>query len=229
MPERLQKFISRSTNLSRRQAETAITAGRVTINRQLVQKLGTTVDPKNDEVCLDNQKVVPPHQFHYLALNKPVGYVSTRAKFKSEQSVYRLIPGSSRLKIAGRLDKNSQGLMILTNDGDLIQRLTHPSFKHEKEYEIKTARPISANQIAQLKQGVRLTEGLAKADRIKVIGSKQIRLVIHQGWKRQIRRMFEKINHNIVYLKRVRIGIYRLGNLPTGHYKEISKKEIIND
>ena len=229
MPERLQKYLSRSTDLSRRQAEQAIAGGQVKLNGKLVTVLGTKVNSQKDIVYLNNRQVTPPGQFRYLALNKPVDYISTRAKFPSEKTVYQLIPGSSRLKIAGRLDKKSQGLMILTDDGDLIQRLTHPSFKHQKEYEIETTKPISENQIGQLKRGIRLDEGLAKADQLKVSGNKKIFLVIHQGWKRQIRRMFEQINHNIVYLKRVRIGSYRLGNLPTGHYTEISRKEIIND
>src|SRR5690606_29452885 len=200
MRERLQKFLARSGIASRRKSEELIRAGRVSVNNSVVTELGTTIDASKDQVAVDGRAVIPPSNLRYVVLNKPVGYVCTRAKFRGEHTVYALVPDSQALVIAGRLDKDSEGLVLLTNDGELVNRLTHPKYEHEKEYEVSVERPIEARDIEALQTGIPLDEGLAVVDRIEVVAPKTIRMTLHQGWNRQIRPMLGALGNKAVCL-----------------------------
>ncbi|MFA6098915.1 MAG: pseudouridine synthase [Patescibacteria group bacterium] len=225
---RINKYISLSGQASRRKADELIQHGRVRVNNSIVRQLGMEVDPEKDRVFIDGQLCQVKDNFIYLAFHKPRGYVCTHAHYDNEKSIFDLLPEKFRhLKIAGRLDKDSEGLLILSDDGDLIYRLTHPKFEQEKRYEARTSRPLSAETIQKLKNGVELEEGLAKADTLQKSGGNIYTITLHQGWKRQIRRMFGSVNANIVSLTRVSEGNYRLGGLPSGGFKIISRSEVL--
>lgn len=227
MIERLQKFIANAGVTSRRKAEELIVAGRVFVNGRKVTKLGTTVDPQKDKVTVDGRLVANVITFRYIALNKPVGITSTRAQYKNERTVHDLVPDSRDLAIAGRLDKDSEGLVLLTNDGELVNKLTHPRYQHEKEYEVQTVKPLDAGALNQLRRGIRLEEGKATFDRITEIGPKTYRIVLHQGWKRQIRRMIGTVHADVAKLQRVRINKLELGSLKPGAWREVQRQEIV--
>jgi len=226
MTERLQKFIANAGVTSRRKAEELITAGRVTVNGKKVTKLGSTVDPVRDRVAVDGHPIANVTSFRYIAVNKPVGVTCTRAQYKNEKTVHDLVPGTRDLVIAGRLDKDSDGLVLLTNDGELVNKLTHPRFQHEKEYEVVTPKPLDASMLNQLRRGVRLEEGKATFDRIEEIRPNLYRIVIHQGWKRQVRRMIGHVRNDVLRLTRVRINRLQLGTLQPGEYREVERSEI---
>ncbi|MBU1149005.1 rRNA pseudouridine synthase [Patescibacteria group bacterium] len=227
MTERLQKYIAAHSAYSRRKAEKLIQAGQVEINGQPVSKLGTVINPDQDKIKVAGQLLIPAKAYNYIALNKPIDFVCTRARFRSEKSIYQLIPASGNLVIAGRLDKKSEGLVILTDDGDLVQKLTHPSFQHQKEYLTELDKPLTSDDLKMLRRGIRLEEGLAKADKITCDKSNFIKITLHQGWKRQIRRMLEKIGYRVISLKRTRVGKYQIDKLLPGRYLEIKKNDII--
>lgn len=224
---RLHKFIASTGIVSRRKAEALIAAGKVFVNGLQVTKLGTSIDPEKDTVRVDGVDLIQPTTFRYLAVNKPVGVVSTRAQYKNERTIYDIIPGVRDLVIAGRLDKDSEGLMLLTNDGALANELTHPRFQHEKEYEIGTSHHLDADALAELRQGVKLQEGRAYFDKLEEVGSKTYRVVLHQGWKRQIRRMFGRVQVDVLRLTRVRINKLVLGSLAPGESRVVTREEIV--
>lgn len=227
MKSRLQKFIASSGLVSRRKAEELITAGRVFVNGTKVTGQGMTVDPAVDVVMVNGQVITPTATFRYLAFNKPVGVICTRAQYKNEKTVYDLIPDVRDLVIAGRLDKDSGGLLLLTNDGALTNQLTHPRYEHSKEYEVVTTQPLDDAALNKLKMGIRLEEGMAKFDEVRTIAPKQYRVVLHQGWKRQIRRMIAEVDHHIVSLTRTRINRLMLGTLKPGEFRPVQRTEII--
>lgn len=227
MKERLQKFLAHAGVASRRKAEELIAAGLVTVNGAVVKRLGTTVDPNRDQVTIKGKPIASQPTRWYVALNKPVGVVSSKVAQRGERTVYQLVPESGLFAIAGRLDKDSEGLVLLTNDGDLVQRLTHPKFQHEKEYLIETIKPLDAAMLNKLKRGVRLTEGAARADRVEHLHGLTYRLIIHQGWHQQIRRMIGAVRNDVVKLQRTRIAKLKLSNLRPGQWREVRRQEII--
>lgn len=226
MPERLQKFIAGAGVTSRRKAEELILDGRVFVNGKKITKLGTVVDPKKDKVEIDSQRVQPVAAFRYIAFHKPVGIVCTRAQYKTEKTVYDLVPNSRDLVIAGRLDKDSDGLILLTNDGALTNELTHPRFEHVKEYEIQTTKPLDAQAIMVLQRGIKLEEGYARFDTITEVEPAVYRVTLHQGWKRQIRRMIGRAHGDVKKLTRIRMNKLTLGTLAVGEWKEVRRKDI---
>jgi pseudouridine synthase len=225
--ERLQKFIASTGLISRRNAEVLMTTGRVKVNGVIIKKLGSTVDPDHDEVMVDDEVIEPVREFSYIALNKPTGYVCSRAKHKGERTVYDLVPDARELVIAGRLDKDSQGLVILSNDGELTNKLTHPRYRHEKEYEIATVKPLTPEAIEELRRGIRLDEGKAIFDQFTELRPSVYRVVLHQGWKRQIRRMIGAVHNDVVRLTRVRINKLELGDLQPAAWKKIRRRDIV--
>lgn len=224
---RLNKYLSLCGVASRRKADGFIKNGRVSINGKIIKELGVKVDPAKDEVAVNN-KVCRAANYVYLALNKPRGYVCTSAVFKGEKSVYELLPKKyQNLKIAGRLDKNSEGLLILSDDGDFIYRLTHPKFQQKKEYFAEIEGLLTEAEKERLRRGIKLEEGLAKFDRLEKISRNQYKIIIHQGWKRQIRRMFEAVGHYLVRLRRLKEGNFPLGEISSGKYQEIKREEVV--
>ncbi len=227
MKERLQKFIAGTGFVSRRKAEVLITSGLVVVNNKRITKLGTTIDPAKDVVTVNGTKLKPVTAFRYIALNKPAGVTCTRAQYKNERTVYDLIPDVRDLVIAGRLDKDSAGLVVLTNDGDLTNKLTHPRYQHQKEYEVTTVKPMTEEVLEKLRLGIPLEEGTAKFDQITEVGSKRYRVVLHQGWKRQIRRMIGFVHHDVQKLIRVRINKLELGGLKLGEWRQVERSAIL--
>lgn len=228
MKERLQKFLAGAGVASRRKAEELISAGFVTVNGTIITKLGTTIDPEYDVIAVQGKKVTLPTAFRYIALNKPAGVVCSKvAQKRGERTVYQLVPESNSLAIAGRLDKDSSGLIVLTNDGDIVNKLTHPKFQHEKEYLVTTVKPLDDGVLARLRRGVRLTEGTAVADTIEKTGYSTYRIIIHQGWNRQIRRMIGKVRNDVKRLTRVRLGKLSIGDLKTGERREVRRTDIL--
>ncbi len=227
MKERLQKFIAGTGITSRRKAEELMIAGEVFVNGKRVTKLGFTIDPTTDVVTVSGKILKPVTTFRYIALNKPADVTCTRAQYKTERTVYDIVPDVRDLVIAGRLDKDSEGLVVLTNDGDLTNKLTHPRYQHQKEYEVETIKPLSDEAQASLHSGIPLEEGTASLDSITEIGEKTYRIVLHQGWKRQIRRMIGYVRHDVKRLTRVRMNKLQLAGLKSGNWREVKRSDIL--
>jgi pseudouridine synthase len=224
--ERLQKILSQFGICSRRQAEEFILSGKVKVNDKIA-KLGDKADLQTDKITINNKVVETSHgasKFVYYLVNKPAGYLcSNRRHKKSDKLVIDLVPKEPRVWSVGRLDKESTGLIILTNDGEFTQKYTYPKFEHEKEYEIEVDKKITQDFLQHMKTGIELSEGIAKADEILKISENKFKIILHQGWNRQIRRMCHKLGYEVLELKRLRIGKIELGNLSEGKYKIIEK------
>lgn len=225
----LQKYIADSGYCSRRKAEELIRAGKVSINKKKAE-LGMRADNR-DEVIVSGEKIGEKTRDIYITLNKPLGYTCTSKKFKGEKNVFDLVKTTERLFVVGRLDKESQGLVLLTNDGELAQEMTHPSFEHEKKYIIETGDVDKKIQdtLKNMRKGVDIGEGdgIVWAKNIKHLGGKRYEIVLTEGKKRQIRRMFKTQNLEVKKLTRVSLGKLKLGKLESGKWKNINKNQII--
>jgi pseudouridine synthase len=227
MQERVQKFLSEQGIASRRKAEEFIKSGQVSINGHRA-KLGDKVDPEKDEVKVYGKIIKPSHQKIYVALNKPKGYVVSKRDPMGRKTVFSLLPENIRTKVwnVGRLDFDTEGLLILTNDGELTQELAHPKYEHEKEYEVTANDTPTKEQIKELEQGVEIATGLTRPAKVKV-KSNVITITIHEGKKRQVRRMIETIGLEVKNLKRIRINKLLLPNIPPGQFTTIKKEDIL--
>ncbi|MDE2312143.1 MAG: rRNA pseudouridine synthase [Patescibacteria group bacterium] len=228
MLERVQKFISESGVASRRKAEEFIKSGQVQINGRKA-KLGDKIDPATDVVKVYGKTVKRAAAKIYLMLNKPKGAVVSRKDPRRRQTVFDLLPAELRQQVwnVGRLDFDTEGLLILTNDGELTQSLAHPSFEHEKEYEIVTQEQPNDAQLDKLRGGVEISGGLTGPAKVRLRDHK-IYLTIHEGKKRQIRRMCDAVGLSVVNLKRVRVGKLTLpADLPPGQYRAVHKSDIL--
>lgn len=228
--ERLQKYLARCGVASRRRAEALIATGGVSVNGQLVQEQGRQIDPSRDQVEVDGSPVRPPPGKVYLALNKPTGVVSTTSDPWGRPTVANLLPATARLFPVGRLDADSEGLMLMTSDGELAHRLMHPRFGCSKEYLVLVrGRPGEAT-LERLRRGVLLEDGpTAPADVATTrteAGRAWLRITLREGRKRQIRRMLAAVDLPVERLRRVRIGPLRLGALPTGAWRPLSEPEV---
>jgi 23S rRNA pseudouridine2605 synthase/23S rRNA pseudouridine2604 synthase len=227
---RIQKYLSSAGICSRRKAESYIRAGRVRVNGKTVTELGTKIDPQKDRIEVDGRPVGAPAQMLYIALNKPKGYV-TSCDHPGQDLVVDLVDLPDRIYPVGRLDKDSVGLLLLTNDGRLHHRLSHPSFDHEKEYEVSVKRPIDDGMLAHLSRGVVLKGVQTRPARVERISGHRFRIVLKEGRNRQIRRMVRKMGHEVIRLKRIRVANIRLGRLPTGAWRHLTpaeKKTLLN-
>ena len=237
---RLNKFISESGICSRRKADEHILAGKVFVNEKRGET-GQKIDPDNDKVVLYGKTVNPPEAgLVYYALYKPRGVISTASDESGRKSVIDLVPKEPRVYPVGRLDKDSEGLMILTNDGELTQKITHPSSEHEKEYFVcataQKGQDVSFDNFAKrFLNGISIDGQIMKADKVESSQTTQNRkqfyfnITIHTGFNRQIRRMCDKIGLEVTKLKRIRIGKLTLDslNLSSGDYEKINKIDII--
>lgn len=221
---RLQKFLSAAGVCSRRHGEVYIEAGRVRVNGRLATVLGTQVDPDKDRVEVDGRTVTLQTRHIYIAINKPKGYV-TSCSHAGEAVVMDLIDLPQRLYPVGRLDKDSTGLLLLTNDGRLHHRLSHPSFDHEKEYEVTVERPIPDSVLDRLAAGMPLMGTRTRAAKIARLSGRRFKIVLQEGRNRQIRRMVHKVGHRVVRLKRIRVANIRLGSLPVGAWRHLTSRE----
>lgn len=223
---RLQKFLADNGIASRRKAEQFILAGRVKVNDVIITELGTKVDPEKDTVKFNNKLVSEHKKKIVVILNKPIGYVCTARKFENEKSVLDLINIKDRIYPVGRLDKNSSGLLLLTNDGNLAQELTHPKYEKEKEYEVEIDGLVDDIFVSNLKKGVRLDEGQTLPAQVKKLHRNKFSIVLKEGKKRQIRRMCGHLGYRVVKLKRTRINNLKLTNLPEGQFRVLSEEEL---
>jgi pseudouridine synthase len=221
---RIQKYLSAAGICSRRKAETYIRAGRVRVNGRTVTVLGTKIDPQKDRIEVDGRPVGAPAQKLYIALNKPKGYV-TSCDHPGQDLVVDLVDLPDRIYPVGRLDKDSVGLLLLTNDGRLHHRLSHPSFDHEKEYEVSVKHPIDDGVLAHLSRGVMLKGVPTRPARVERLSGHRFRIVLKEGRNRQIRRMVRKMGHEVIRLKRIRVANIRLGRLPTGAWRHLTPAE----
>jgi 23S rRNA pseudouridine2605 synthase/23S rRNA pseudouridine2604 synthase len=221
---RLQKFLSAAGVCSRRKGEELIVNGKVAVNGEIVVELGTKIDPDQDQVEVDGEVVQPAHTLVYIALNKPRDYVSS-CSHPGEKVVVDLVDIPERIYPVGRLDKDSTGLLLLTNDGRLHHRLSHPSFDHEKEYDVKVAKPISDGALQKLRDGLPLMGTKTRPARITRISPRRFRIVLQEGKNRQIRRMVRKVGNEVTRLQRKRFSSIKLGSLPTGQWRHLSQSE----
>ena len=238
--ERLQKVLARAGVASRRACEELITAGRVMVNGRVVTELGTRVDPLEDQLLVDGKLVDPNRQFKYYMLYKPRGYITTAADPAGRPQAAELVPDGERLFNVGRLDMESEGLLLFTNDGALSLRLTHPRYHHEKEYLVLASGPVSQFEIEQMANGI-ILEGESSPCRAEVRilpphtcwqgssaapGQVWLNFVLRQGRKRQIRRMLEHYGHHVFRLVRIRVGSLRLGRLKPGEGRWLDEGEV---
>ena len=222
---RLQKWLSESGVCSRRHGENLIRAGRVRVNGEVVTTLGTKVDPEKDRVQVDGRPVGTVSEKIYVALHKPKGYV-TSCDHPGQKLVIDLIDLKERIYPVGRLDKDSTGLLLLTNDGRLHHRLSHPSFDHEKEYDVTVDRPIDDGTLRRLAEGVRIIGGMTRPARVRRLAGRRFRIVLLEGRNRQIRRMVKELGYKVKRLKRIRMAHIHLGDLPEGAWRHLTHSEM---
>ena len=221
---RLQKFLSAAGICSRRKGEDFIKAGRVAVNGRIVAELGTKIDPVHDLVHFDGKPIKYGQPLVYIALNKPVDYV-TSCRHPGEKIVLDLVDIDQRVYPIGRLDKDSTGLLLLTNDGRLHHKLSHPSFDHEKEYDVTVDKTISDGALKKMAAGLPMMESKTRPAAVFRMSSRRFRMVLKEGKNRQIRRMVRKVGNRVVMLKRTRVAGIKLGQLPPGKWRYLTGKE----
>ena len=227
---RINKYLALCGVASRRKSETFIVDGKVKLNGKVVTNLSTNVDTKKDKVELEGKELSLPSNYVYYKLNKPKGYLCTASDDRGRKTIFDLVKSETRLFSIGRLDYDTEGLIILTNDGDLAQKISHPSHETEKEYIVKIEGTILESELAVLRAGI-VENGVkmpkAKVELLEVVNNNaKLSVTIHEGQNRQIRRMFEAINKPIKMLKRIRIGNIKLGGLQRGEYKPLNEFEL---
>lgn len=228
---RLQKYLAGCGIASRRNAEKMILEGRVSVNGQVIQTLGTQVDEAADIVQVDGITVHPEEEKHYLAYNKPVGEVTTASDPEGRATVMdRFRDYPVRLFPVGRLDYDSEGLLLLTNDGELMNQLLHPSFEIPKSYLTKVSNNVTEDEIKMLRKGVIIEGKMTSPASVRLIRhdtfSTDLLITIHEGRNRQVRRMIAAIGHQVVRLKRIRFGPVYLNDLPSGMWRKLTAEEI---
>jgi pseudouridine synthase len=225
-PARLQKYLASAGAGSRRYCEELIAAGRVTVNGRVAQ-VGQSVVPGVDKVCLRGKEVRPASERVVIMVNKPRDVLSTCHRGKEEgYLITEIVQTEFRLFPVGRLDRESEGLLLLTNDGELALRLTHPRYETEKEYEVELDKVASPELVAALSKGIVLEDGLAKPARVERSGAWKLRMVLTEGRKREVRRMLAVLGHSAVRLVRVRIGGLRMEGLKTGEWRRLTDAEV---
>ena len=228
--ERLQKFLAHAGVASRRKSEDLIRQGRVKVNGQIVTRLGTKVDPSRDDIRVDGQRVRLAPSHTYILLNKPRGILSTMEDSRGRRSLGDLVTAPVRLYPVGRLDITSEGLVLLTDDGELANMLSHPRYEHEKEYRVLVNGIPSGKTIEAWQRGVLLDGEQTAPARVSVLsrqqGSSLLGIVMREGRKRQIRRVAALLGHPVRELKRVRLGPLHLGALEVGQWRYLTAKEI---
>jgi len=221
----LQKFLSGAGICSRRKGEEYIRSGWVKVNGKTVTELGVKVDPERDLVEVDNAAIESNSASITIALNKPRGYVSS-CRQPDEKIVLDLVDIPERIYPIGRLDKDSSGLLLLTNNGLLHHQLSHPSFNHEKEYEVSVAQAIPGGALKKLAKGLPMMGTRTRPADVQRISARRFRIVLQEGKNRQIRRMVRKVGNRVVSLKRIRIANIRLGDLPSGSWRHLTPEEL---
>lgn len=222
---RLNRYLAAAGLGSRRHCDELIETGRVTINGQVCTNF--SAQPVETDYVKVDGRLVRTGLPRTIVLHKPAGFVSTRSDPHARDTIFDLLPAKfSTLFNVGRLDTQTEGLLLLTNDGDLSQKLTHPRFKVEKEYEVTLDRPWDPTLKIKLLKGITLDGQRARLENLRDVGPTRLRVILRQGLNRQIRRMFEAIGYGVKHLVRVRIGHLHLGDLPRGHWRPLTKTEL---
>ena len=223
---RLNRFLAASGLGSRRACEALIREGKISINGHFIRDLATVVNP-GDEVRVAGKPPLRPVVPVYILLLKPKGVVCTRSDERGRRTIFDLVPAHfGRLFHVGRLDKESEGLILLTNDGALSHRLTHPAHEVEKEYEVLLDRPFEAQQIPKLLRGFVIEGGRARIERVQIVAPSVVKVILRQGIKRQIRLMFLKLGYEVKRLIRTRIGDLKIGTLQPGEWRALGEREV---
>ncbi len=227
---RLQKYMAVSGIASRRKSEEIIKEGRVKVNNIIITELGTKVDIENDLVTVDDIIIKIEENKIYIILNKPAGYTTTLKDKHSEKIIMDLINGiDERIYPVGRLDEDSEGLILLTNDGDFSYKLMHPSYEIKKTYRVKVLGIPTEEKLDTLRNGILLDNKLTSKSKVKMISKNKnaiVEITIHEGRNRQVRRMFDSIGHRVLELRRISLGDIKLNNLPLGKWRHLTNEEL---
>lgn len=230
MTERLQKIIAAAGITSRRAAEEMILDGRVSVNGVVVTELGTKADPATDRITVDGAPLRPTEKLYYVLLHKPAGYVTSLKDPQGRQLVTELVREvGARLFPVGRLDYNSEGLLLMTNDGEWANRLMHPRHQVDKEYHVRVRGKVDPQQVRRLSEGVELEDGHAGGATVRILKTDQnndwLSITIREGRNRQVRRMCSAVGLSVVRLRRIRYGNLTLGGLKPGEYRLLTTEE----
>jgi 23S rRNA pseudouridine2605 synthase len=229
---RLQKVLAAAGIASRRASEVLISEGRVEVNSEVVLEQGRRVDPERDVIRVDGSRIPPPRRRRYLVLNKPRGVVATMNDPEGRPTVADLVAErkNERLFHVGRLDTDTEGLLILTNDGDFAYRLAHPSFQVPKTYIAEVAGVVGEQALRRLRRGITLEDGPVQPTSVKIVSTADdktlLKITIQEGRNRIVRRTMEAVGHPVRRLSRIGIGPVRLGNLKVGEYRELTRAEL---
>lgn len=228
---RLQKFLANAGIASRRGAEKIIAEGRVSVNGEIVREMGVQIDENYDTVAVDGEEIKNVEKKMYIMLNKPYGFVTTVSDDKGRPTVMELVSDiSARIYPVGRLDYDTEGLLLLTNDGDLTYKITHPKHDVSKTYVAEVSGNISMDTIVQLRRGVVIDGYKTSPAEVEVVGATQygtkIEITIHEGRNRQVRKMFEELGCVVKKLKRIKEAGLTLGHLPVGKWRKLSESEV---
>lgn len=221
---RLNKFLSDAGVCSRREADALIERGHVLVDGQIAE-MGMRVTPEQ-KIVVNGETVVREEEFILLAVNKPIGVVCTTTSRFKEENIVDLIHYPKRIYPIGRLDKNSEGLILMTNKGEIVNQILKGSNYHEKEYIVSVNKPVTEDFLNQMRSGIPILDTVTRRCIAEQIGERRFRIVLTQGLNRQIRRMCEYCGYRVQKLKRVRVMNIQLGNLKSGEYREVSKKEL---
>lgn len=227
---RLNKFIANNSKYSRRKADELIENGLVTLNNETVTKHGIDVDENTAKVVVEGKEIKIQNQNTYIALHKPSDYITSRSDEFNRKTVMSLVPHIENLKPIGRLDKDTEGLLLLSNDGEFINKFTHPKFNCDKEYQVIIDGKLEPSEIKKVEQGIIIDSKKTSESKIKILNIDKdqttLTITIHEGRNRQVRKMFAAINHSVKYLKRIRIAHIHLSTLEKGKYRELTNTEI---
>jgi 23S rRNA pseudouridine2605 synthase len=229
---RINKFLASCNLGSRRSVEDIIKSGRVSVNGEVITSLSVSIDPEKDEVKVGHKKVEHETKKIFIMMNKPVGYIVSKKDEFNRKTIYKLLPDfAQNLHPVGRLDYDSEGILLLTNDGELTNKITHPKYQVEKTYKVIVKGKIPKDKIIILRNGVKLDDGITQTAKVFLKSStdekSELRIGIKEGKNRQIRRMLEKIGHEVLSLKRLQIGELKLEKLPQGSWRFLKDKEIL--
>ncbi|MGL5248022.1 MAG: pseudouridine synthase [Brooklawnia sp.] len=227
---RLQKALAQAGVASRRASEELIAAGRVEVNGKVVTEQGMRVDPERDTIRVDGSRIPPPRRHLYLVLNKPRGVVSTMDDPDGRPTLEQYVPRRQRLFHVGRLDTDTEGLLILTNDGDFANKLAHPSHEVPKTYLVEVEGLLDNKTLRRLEKGLTLEDGPIKPDKVKLVtraeSRSMVQITLHSGRNRIVRRMLDSVGHPVRRLSRISIGPVRLGQLAVGETRELTREEL---
>ncbi len=223
---RLNKFISLCGISSRRNADEIILQGKIKINGKIVKELGTKINPNVDKVFFNSQQIVFLDKKIYIVFNKPKNCITTSSDEKNRETVLNYINVKERIFPIGRLDKDTTGVLLLTNDGEFANKLMHPKFEVPKKYLVKIDKPILFEDIKKIEKGIKLEDGITSPSKVNVVNKKEILITIHEGRNKQIRRMFEALEYEIKSLHRVEYASITCNSLPKGKWKYLTKREL---